>query len=136
MGKIIDKLRPRLLSLMVFYGYLIVAIGFLLMACSPSKMKLVDEYCIYSPDDFHETYYLKCKLSGGTDHEIDSLHTIYWNGSSIIMERGEGEKNWWLIQAASSTLKCCNNDIVKGPFSKQYIQKYLQNGKYKKMVLN
>lgn len=54
---------------------------FALMACSSSKMNLVDEYYIYSPDEFHETYYLKCKLSGDRDHEIDSLHTVYWNDS-------------------------------------------------------
>ena len=41
---------------------------FALMACSSSKMNLVDEYYIYSPDEFHETYYLKCKLSGDRDH--------------------------------------------------------------------
>lgn len=89
---------------------------FALMACSSSKMNLVDEYYIYSPDEFHETYYLKCKLSGDRDHEIDSLHTVYWNDSAIILGRGEGKENWWLIQAASSNLKCCNNDIIKGPF--------------------
>ena len=109
------------------------ALCFSLMACSSSKMNLVDEYYIYSPDEFHETYYLKCKLSGDTGHEIDSLHTIYWNDSAIILERGK--ETWWLIQAASSTLKCCNNDIIKGPFSKRSIQKYIQKGKYKKRVL-
>ena len=34
---------------------------FALMACSSSKMNLVDEYYIYSPDEFHETYYLNLK---------------------------------------------------------------------------
>lgn len=110
-----------------------------MMSCSSASVKLVDEYYICSPDDYYDTYYLKCKLSSDTDPEIDSLHIVYWNDSTIIVGRGEKKLSWWIIKASSYTLKCCNQDTVMGPFSEHYIQKYMvKNNKttYHKLFLD
>ena len=108
-----------------------------LAGCSSAGIRLVDEYCVYPPDEYSETYYLKCKLSGDSDPEIDSLRIVYWNDTLIMAGRGSGELSWWIIKASGRILKCCNRDTVKGPFTEEYVQSRVKNGKgaYRKLVL-
>lgn len=70
---------------MIKYFYFILL--FLLVSCSSTGIKLVDEYYIYPPDDYYDSYYLKCKLSSDNATVIDSVHIVYWNDSTIIIER-------------------------------------------------
>lgn len=108
-----------------------------LAGCSSAGIRLVDEYYVYPPDEYSETYYLKCKLSGDSDPEIDSLRIVYWNDTVIMAGRGSGELSWWIIKASGRTLKCCNGDTVAGPFTEKYVQERLKNekGTYRKLVL-
>ena len=57
----------------------------LFASCSSTGIKLVDYYYIYSPDDYYDTYYLKCKLSSNQDPIVDSVQVVYWNDSTIIV---------------------------------------------------
>ena len=108
-----------------------------LTGCSSAGIRLVDEYYVYPPDGFSGTHYLKCKLSGEGDAEIDSLRIVYWNDSVIMAGRGSGELSWWIIKASGRTLKCCNRDTVTGPFTEGYVRGLLkkQKGAYRRLVL-
>ena len=103
---------------MIKYFYFILLS--LLVSCSSTGIKLVDEYYIYPPDEYYNSYYLKCKLSSDNDPIIDSVHIVYWNDSTIIIERKAKHDNW-IINAFDNNLKCCNNDPVVGPVSASYI---------------
>ena len=50
----------------------------LLVSCSSTGIKLVDEY-YNPPDEYYNSYYLKCKLLSDNDPIIDSVHIVYWN---------------------------------------------------------
>ena len=104
-----------------------------LVSCSSTGIKLVDEYYIYPPDEYYNSYYLKCKLSSDNDPIIDSVHIVYWNDSTIIIERKAKHDNW-IINAFDNNLKCCNNDTVVGPVSTSYIKVFMENKKFKKLV--
>lgn len=108
-----------------------------LAGCSSVGIRLVDEYYVYPPDEYSETYCLKCKLSGDGDTEMDSLRIVYWNDTVIMAGRGSGELSWWIIKASGRTLECCNGDTVAGPFTEKYVQERLKSGKgaYHKLVL-
>ena len=105
----------------------------LLVSCSSTGIKLVDEYYIYPPDEYYNSYYLKCKLSSDNDPIIDSVHIVYWNDSTIIIERKAKHDNW-IINAFDNNLKCCNNDTVVGPVSTAYIKVFMENKKFKRLV--
>ena len=77
---------------MIKYFYFILLS--LLVSCSSTGIKLVDEYYIYPPDEYYNSYYLKCKLSSDNDPIIDSVHIVYWNDSTIIIERKAKHDNW------------------------------------------
>ena len=115
------------------YFYLILLYFFI--SCSSTSIKLVDDYYIYSPDDYYTTYYLKCKLSSDQDPVIDSVHVVCWNDSTIIIGRGREIYNWWIIKASSEKLKCCNNDSVIGPVSDHFVKAYMRNAKFNRFVL-
>jgi len=85
---------------------------FFLISCSPTSIKLIDDYYIYSPDDYYATHYLKCKLSSDHDPVIDSVRAVYWNDSTIIIRREGRTYNWWVIKSSGEKLKCCNNDSI------------------------
>ena len=108
-----------------------------LAGCSSAGIRLVDEYYVYPPDEYSKTYYLKCKLSGDDDAEIDSLRLVYWNDTVIMAGRGSGELSWWIIKASGGTLKCCNRDTVTGPFTEEYVRGLVkkQKGAYHRLVL-
>ena len=93
-------------KIMIKYFYFILLS--LLVSCSSTGIKLVDEYYIYPPDEYYNSYYLKCKLSSDNDPIIDSVHIVYWNDSTIIIERKAKHDNW-IINAFDNNLKCCNN---------------------------
>ena len=116
---------------MIKYFYFILLS--LLVSCSSTGIKLVDEYYIYPPDEYYNSYYLKCKLSSDNDPIIDSVHIVYWNDSTIIIERKAKHDNW-IINAFDNNLKCCNNDTVVGPVSTSYIKVFMENKKFKKLV--
>ena len=116
---------------MIKYFYFILLS--LLVSCSSTGIKLVDEYYIYPPDEYYNSYYLKCKLSSDNDPIIDSVHIVYWNDSTIIIERKAKYDNW-IINAFDNKLKCCNNDTVVGPVSTSYIKVFMENKKFKKLV--
>lgn len=84
-------------------------------------------------DEYYNSYYLKCKLSSDNDPIIDSVHIVYWNDSTIIIERKAKHDNW-IINAFDNNLKCCNNDTVVGPVSTSYIKVFMENKKFKKLV--
>ena len=107
---------------MIKYFYFIL-LSFL-VSCSSTGIKLVDEYYIYPPDEYYNSYYLKCKLSSDNDPIIDSVHIVYWNDSTIIIERKAKHDNW-IINAFDNNLKCCNNDTVVGPVSTSYINQIM-----------
>lgn len=114
--------------------YLYFLLLFILVSCSPSSVKLVDEYYIYSPDEYCDSYYLKCKLSSDADPVIDSVSVVYWNDSTIIIGRCEEKREWWVVKASGDKLKCCNNDIVNGRVSENLIMCYLAKAKFKRLV--
>lgn len=116
---------------MIKYFYFILLS--LLVSCSSTGIKLVDEYYIYPPDEYYDSYYLKCKLSSDNDPIIDSVHIVYWNDSTIIIDRKAKHDNW-IINAFDNNLKCCNNDTVVGPVSTSYIKVFMENKKFKKLV--
>ena len=105
----------------------------LLVSCSSTGIKLVDEYYIYPPDEYYNSYYLKCKLSSDNDPVIDGVHIVYWNDSTIIIERKAKLDNW-IINAFDNKLKYRNNDTVVGPVSTSYIKVFMENKKFKKLV--
>ena len=119
---------------MKHYIYIIVIL--FLISCSSTSKKLVDEYYLYSPDDYSDTYYLRCKLSSETDPWIDSIHSVFWNDSIIIIERMGEKHTWWIIKASGKFLKCCNQDKILGPFSTDYMQKeiFIKNIRYNKIT--
>lgn len=106
------------------------------MNCSSTSIKLVDEYYLFPPDDYADTYYLKCKLSSESDPKMDSIHSIFWNDSTIVIERMGKKHTWWIIKTSEKYLKCCNQDKLFGPFSMGYIQKniFSKNIKYNKIT--
>lgn len=105
---------------MIKYFYFILLS--LLVSCSSTGIKLVDKYYIYPPDEYYNSYYLKCKLSSDNDPVIDSVHIVYWNDSTIIIERKAKLDNW-IINAFDNKLKYRNNDTVVGPVSTSYIKR-------------
>lgn len=98
---------------MIKYFYFILLS--LLVSCSSTGIKLVDEYYIYPPDEYYDSYYLKCKLSSDNDPVIDSVNIVYWNDSTIIIERKAKLDNW-IINAFDNKLKYRNNDTVVTSF--------------------
>ena len=116
---------------MIKYFYFILLS--LLVSCSSTGIKLVDEYYIYPPDEYYDSYYLKCKLSSDNDPVIDSVSIVYWNDSTIIIERKAKLDNW-IINAFDNKLKYRNNDTVVGPVSTSYIKVFMENKKFKKLV--
>ena len=127
-------MTKRIITKLISKG-LFVCLLFLFESCSPSKIKIADEYYIYSPDEYHATSYLKCKLASENDPEIDSLCVVYWNDSTVIIGRGECGRDWWIISASDSTLKCCNNDTIKKHLPEYYIQRIIQKHQFHKLVL-
>lgn len=109
---------------------------FFLISCSPTSIKLVDDYYIYSPDDYYATHYLKCKLSSDHDPVIDSVRAVYWNDSTIIIRREGRTYNWWVIKSSGEKLKCCNNDSIIGPISEHFVKAYMANTKFNRFVFN
>ena len=109
--------------------------GLILAGCSSTSVKLVDEYYLFSPDTYCETYYLKCKMSSENDPEIDSVKSIYWNDSIIIVERLNPQHSWWIIKASGKQPKCCNKDKIYGPYTKKYMDMkvFSSNVSYKKI---
>lgn len=105
---------------MIKYFYFILLS--LLVSCSSTGIKLVDEYYIYPPDEYYNSYYLKCKLLSDNGPVIDSVHIVYWNDSTIIIERKAKHDNW-IINAFDNKLKYRNNDTVVGPVSTSYIKR-------------
>ena len=119
---------------MIKYFYFILLS--LLVSCSSTGIKLVDEYYIYPPDEYYNSYYLKCKLSSDNDPIIDSVHIVYWNDSTIIIRREGRTYNWWVIKSSGEKLKCCNNDSVIGPVSEHFVKAYMANTKFNRFVFN
>ena len=138
---------------MIKYFYFVLLS--LLVSCSSTGIKLVDEYYIFPPDDYYDSYYLKCKLLSDNGPVIDSVHIVYWNDSTIIIERKAKHDNW-IINAFDNKLKYRNNDTVVGsvstsyikrlqsktglcgtvvgPVSTSYIKVFMENKKFKKLV--
>lgn len=115
----------------LYFVFLIFAIS-----CSSTSEKLIDNYYVYSPDEYCDSYYLKCKLSNDRDPVIDKVHSVYWNDSTIIVEQRGEKHNWWIIRASDEKLKCCNNDIVIGPVSERSIKAYMKNAEFSRLVFN
>ncbi len=112
---------------------ILIVVLIMLPCCSDNSIALIDEYRIYPQDEFGEGYYLICKLGCKGDPKIENITTVKWNNSFILVKVKNPLNHWYIIKAKGEVLKCCNNDTLIGPFSKEQMESYLDGEKVGKL---
>lgn len=104
------------------YSLTIAFVTLLIQGCN-SPTTIEDYYTLYPPDEWHDDYYLMCKMSDSNDPLILNVDYIKWSTKMIAVK--QKNSNWWIIKAKGDSLKCCNQDKLIGPIREDVAKKML-----------
>lgn len=98
----------------------------IISACNNNPFVVIDNYVIYSEDEFGRGNYLMCKLGCDNDARIEYVKSIEWSKKYLFVQQQKLNKNsnWFIIEAKGKELLCCGKDSLIGPLTVEEVNQY------------